>query len=87
MCSIHGPTRILAKTLIVVPTAAMSNVQHSSMSRRNALTGAYQYHGKLGIPVKGCAIKGSFICNNWDLEPLDLLNGLALGCYHLSPEV
>ena len=27
------------------------------------------------------------VCNGWDLEPLDLLNSLALGCYQPSPEV
>ena len=50
-------------------------------------TGATQHHAQLGIPDKGCAIKGLVVCNNWDLEPLDLLNGLALGCYQPSPEV
>ena len=45
-------------------------------------TGATHYHA-----VKGCAIKGLVVCNNWDLEPLDLLNGLGLGCYQPSPEV
>ncbi len=33
------------------------------------------------------AIKVLFVCNSWDLEPLDLLIGLALGCYQPSPEV
>ena len=43
---------------------------------------------QLELPDKGCAIKGLFICNGLDLEPLDLLNGLALGsCYQPSPEV
>ena len=50
-------------------------------------TGATQYHAQLGLPDKGRAIKGLVVCNNWDLEPLDLLNGLALGCYQPSPEV
>ncbi len=50
-------------------------------------TGATQYHEQLRLPDKGRAIKGLVVCNNWDLEPLDLLNGLALGCYQLSPEV
>ncbi len=50
-------------------------------------TGATQYHAQLGLPDKGRAIKGMVVCNNWDLEPLDLLNGLALGCYQPSPEV
>ena len=50
-------------------------------------TGATQYHAQLGIPDKGRAIKELVVCNNWDLEPLDLLNGLTLGCYQPSPEV
>ncbi len=44
-------------------------------------TGAIQYHAQLGLPDKGRVIKGLVVCNSWDLEPLDLLNGLALGCY------
>ena len=41
-----------------------------------------QTDAQLGLPDKGRAIKGLVVCNNWDhLEPLDLLNGLALGCY------
>ena len=44
-------------------------------------TGATQYHAQLGLSDKGRAIKGLVVCNNWDLEPLDLLNGLALGYY------
>ncbi len=44
-------------------------------------TGETQYHAQLGLPFKGCVIKGLVVCNNWNLESLDLLNGLALGCY------
>ena len=50
-------------------------------------TGATQYHAQLGLPDKGRAIKGLVVCNSCYLEPLDLLNGLALGCYQPSPEV
>ena len=50
-------------------------------------TGATQYHAQLGLPDKGRAIKGLVVFNSWDLEPLDLLNGLALGCYQPSSEV
>ncbi len=50
-------------------------------------TGATQYHAHLGLPDKGRAIKWLVVCNDWNLEPLDLLNGLALGCYQPSPEV
>ena len=40
------------------------------------------------IPDKGRAIKGLIVCcNGWDLEPLDLPKGLALGCYPPSPKV
>ncbi len=49
--------------------------------------GGTQYHAQVGLPDKGRAIKGLVVCNNWDLEPLDLINGLALGCYQPSPEV
>ncbi len=50
-------------------------------------TGATQYHAQLGPPDKVRVIKGLVVSNNWDLEPLDLLNGLALGCYQPSSEV
>ncbi len=58
----------------------------SIMSRGECL-GATQYHAQLGLPDKGRAIKELVVCNSWDLEPWDLLNGLALGCYQPSPEV
>ncbi len=51
------------------------------------LTGATQYHVHLGLPDKGLRIKDLVVFNSWNLEPLDLLNGLALGFYHPSPEV
>ena len=50
-------------------------------------TSATEYNAQLGLPDKGRAIKWLVICNDWDLEPLDLLNSLALGCYQASPEV
>ncbi len=40
--------------------------------------GATQYHEQLGLPDKGHVIKRLVVCNDWDLEPLDLLNALAL---------
>ncbi len=49
-------------------------------------TGATQYHAQLGLPDKGRAIKGLVVSNSWNLELLDLPNGLALGCYQPSPE-
>ncbi len=48
-------------------------------------TGAPQYPAQLGIPDKGRATNGLVVCNYWDLEPLDLLNGQALGCYQPPP--
>ena len=42
-------------------------------------TGATQYLEQLELKDKDHAIKGLVDCNNWDLEPLDVLNGLALG--------
>ena len=50
-------------------------------------TGATQYHAQLGLPDKGRAIEGLVDNNDWDLEHLDLLNGVALGCYQPSSEV
>ncbi len=38
-------------------------------------TGATQFQAQLGIQDKICAIKGLIVFNDWDLEPLDLLNG------------
>ena len=40
-------------------------------------TGATQYHTQLGLTDRGHAIKWLVVCNNLDLEPLDLLNGIA----------
>ncbi len=48
-------------------------------------SGAAHYHAQLGFPHKGRAIKGLSVCNDWDMEPLDLLNDLSLGCYRPSP--
>ncbi len=73
-----------------MPTAAMSVARNNSMSGGNALspkTGVTQYHAQLGVPDKYRAIKGLVVFNSWDLEPWDLLNGLALVCYQLYPEV
>ncbi len=50
-------------------------------------TGATQYLAQVGLPDKSRAIKGLVVCYDWDLEPLHLLNGLALGCYQPSPEL
>ncbi len=50
-------------------------------------TGATQYHAHFRLPGKSRAIKGLVVCNSWDLEHYDLLNGLALDCYQPSPEV
>ena len=37
-------------------------------------------HAQLGLPDKSYAIKGLVVCYGKDLESLDLVNGLALGC-------
>ena len=50
-------------------------------------TGANHYHAQLGPPDKGRVIKWLVVCNDWDLEQMDLLNVLALGCYQPTPEV
>ena len=50
-------------------------------------TGATQHHAQLELPDKSRTIKGLVVCNDWDLEPLELENGLVLGCYQSSTEV
>ncbi len=52
-----------------------------------ALKGATHYPAQLGLPDKCRAIKGLVVRNDWDLEPLYLLSGLALGCYKPSSPV
>ena len=37
-------------------------------------TGKTHYHAQLGLPDKGRGIKGLVVCNDWDLEPLELPN-------------
>ena len=69
--------------LKVVPTMREIN----SMNRGNTLTINRRNHAQLGITDKGLAIKGLVVCNDWDLEPLDLLSGLELGCYQPFVEV
>ena len=66
-----------------MPTAVIINARGMPSPQ----TGATQYYPQLGLPDKGRAIKMLVVCNEWDLEPLDLLNGLALGCSQPSPEV
>ncbi len=39
------------------------------------------------FPDNGRAIKGLVVYNNWDLIPMNLPNGLALGGYQPTPEV
>ncbi len=36
-------------------------------------TGATQCHAQLGLPDNGRTIKELVVCNNWDLDPLELL--------------
>ena len=50
-------------------------------------TGATHNHARSGLPDKGPVIKRLVVHNNLDLEPLDMLNGLASGYNQPSPEV
>ncbi len=47
------------------------------MKRGNAFgqSSASLYYAQLELPYKGRAIKGMDVCNSWDLDPLNLLNG------------
>ncbi len=62
---------------------SMSRGNALALNRRNSKLCTAQF----GLPDKGRAIKGLIVCKKWDLEPLYLLNGPALGCYQPSPEV
>ena len=57
----------------------MRNINSMSRGMPWLKTGATP--AQLGLPDKGRAIKGLVVCNSWELEPLDLLNGRALGFY------
>ncbi len=87
MGSILGPIRVISKscTYCCYNRCATLIVWVGEMSWHK--TGATHYHAQLELPDKGRAIKGLVVWNSWYLEPWDLLNGLALGCYHPFPEV
>ena len=78
-------------TIKVLPTAPVQMCDINSMSRGNAMApnrrNSLPCTVRTSIPDKGRAIKVLVVCNNWDLEPLDLQNGLALGCYQPFLEV
>ncbi len=42
--------------------------------------GATHHHARFGLPEKLPAIKWLVDCIIWDLEQMDALDGLALGC-------
>ena len=48
--------------------------------------GAINYHAQLGLTGKDTIINRWYF-NGWDIEPLGLLNDLALGCYQPTSEV
>ena len=52
-----------------------------------SLVGPFIYFSSKLINFFRNSFNKRFKYNNWDLEPLDLLNGLALGCYQQSPVV
>ncbi len=62
-------------------TKSMSRGNALAQNRRDSVT------CKVRTSDKGRAIKEFVVCNNWDLESFDLLNGRTLGCYQPSPEV
>ncbi len=90
MGSMLGPNRVIAKD--VKSCTYCCYVRYATLivwvgGMPWPQTGAIQYHVQLGLPDKRRAIRGLVVCNSWDPEPWDLLNGLAPGCYQPSPEV
>ena len=61
----------------------------NSMSRENALVQNWRNSVPctVRLPNKGLAIKGLVVYNDMDLEPLDLLNCMAVGFSQPFPEV
>ena len=57
----------------------------NSLGRGNALAPNQRNSIPCTVPEKGRAIKLLVVCNSWDLEPVDLPNGVAPGCYQPSP--
>ncbi len=59
------------------------------MSRRNSLT----QNKRNSVPCmhirtsRKRSCNQGIVCNDWNLDPLVMQNGLALGCYQPSPEV
>ncbi len=86
MCDLqHSISRVKCHTKTCSPF-----VIRKRASLLTPLTTKVTCAARLGIELtisKGRAIKRLVVCNNWDLEPLVLINGLFLGCYQPSPEV
>ncbi len=90
MGSILGPNRVIAKdvkswTYCCYARCATLRVWVGGMPWLQ--TSVNNYHEQLGLKEKGRAIKRLVVCNNWVLEPLDLLIIQALGCYQPSLKV
>ncbi len=63
------------------------NTKNKNKGMHCAETGETHYHAQLGLPDKRRAIIVLVVCNVCDLESLDVLNGLALGCHEPCPQV
>ena len=73
LSSMLCPNRVIAKTLKVVFTAAISYTRHLQYQQGEChSTSATQYHAKLGHSGKGHGIKVLVVCNVWDLRPLSI---------------
>ncbi len=71
----------------IFDTAAISDISEGGKKCLGLnLAKLITMHSK-DFQTKGHVIKRLDVCNCWYLEPLDLLHGLALGCYQPSPEV
>ncbi len=76
------PNGVIAKEVVKLLNAVKSNARHYWPK-----TGKSNYNVKLTLPDRGHAINRLVVCKSRDLEPLDLLNGLDLGCYEPSSKV
>ncbi len=90
---IFGPNSDIVKDVKNLYQLLLCQIRDiDSMSRGNAMALTRRYSVPYTVrtsrnPDKGFAIKRLVVCIGWDLEPLDLLNGLALGCLQPSLDV
>ncbi len=68
--------------MYLLPQIQMCDINGMSRGLPWSKTCATHYQAQIGLSDKGLVV-----CNGRNLEPFNLLNDLALGCYQPSPEI